>query len=178
MRKRLFTLAMLLVTVFAVSAIAGAQAYSPPKRHEQFMLQVGKTSGTFLGTPRGNPLTATVYDVTFSGTGTVSWLGTVTIEGTEVDTFNSPPPTFTSLVLMGTMTLTDNAGDTLTMTYQLLQGTASSPFHGTYQITGGTGRFWDAIGGGLAWGTDTVTGLTATGTTGVWTMDFVGVISF
>ena len=176
MKKRIFALAMLLATLFAVSAIASVQAYSPPERHEQFMLQAGNTSGTFLGTPQGNPLTATVYDVTFSGTGTVSWLGTVTIQGTEVDTFNSPPPTFTHLYLIGTVTLTDNAGDTLTITYQCSQGTQSSPYHGTYQITGGTGEFFDAEGGGLSWGTDALTN-PATGT-GVYTQDFLGEISF
>jgi len=104
--------------------------------------------------------------------------GKVTVTGTEVDTFNSPPPTFTSIILTGAATLTDNAGDTLTLTYQCSQGTASTPFHGTYQLTGGTGRFWDAVGGGWCWGTDTVTGLTTTGTAGVWTMNLVGCISF
>jgi len=75
MRKRLSPLVMVVITVFAVSATAGAQAYSPSERHNGwFMLQVGCTSGTFLGVPQGNPVTATVYDVTFSGTGTVSWM--------------------------------------------------------------------------------------------------------
>jgi len=175
MRKMLFALVMVVITVFAVSAIAGAQAYSPSeKQHRWFLLQVGDTSGTFIGIPQGNPLTATVYDVTFWGAGTVSWMGKVTVTGTEVDTFNSPPPTFTRLDLMGTGTLTDNAGDTLTITYHASQAGPTAPYQGTYYISGGTGRFWDAVGGGLCWGTDAVTSPPY----GVWTMDIVGVISF
>ena len=174
MRKRLFTLAILVMTVFAVSAIAGAQAYSPTEKKDRcFLLQVGCTSGTWQVY---NLESATVYDVYFWGTGTVSGMEKVTLTGTEVDTFNSPPPTFTHLYLMGTVTLTDSAGDTLTITYHCSQGTQSSPYRGTYQITGGTGQFFDAEGGGLSWGTDALTN-PATGT-GVYTQDFLGEISF
>ena len=174
MRKKLFTLAILSIVIFAVSAMASAKAGSAPERDRSCLLQVGCTSGTFLGIPQGNPQIATVYDVTFWGTGTVSGMGKVTVTGTELDVFNSPPPTFTHLELMGTATLTDKAGDTLTFTYQCSQGTASSPYQGTYKIIGGTGQFWDAVGGGLAWGTDSVTSPPY----GVWTMNILGVISF
>lgn len=80
----------------------------------------------------------------WSGAGSVSSLGIVKGKGTNrgVGFIRQGNPS-------GTMTLTGAHGSvTLTVTYDQTAGFAPLPAHGTYTITGGTGRYAGAQGSG------------------------------
>jgi hypothetical protein len=80
----------------------------------------------------------------WSGAGSVTPLGTVRGKGTNrgVGFIRQGNPS-------GTMTLTGAHGSvTLTITYDQTAGFAPLPAHGTYTITGGTGRYAGAQGSG------------------------------
>jgi len=151
MRKKLVFAVFLVLTVFAVSLVTGAQAYSPPTKRE-FLYFVADVPGTYQITS-ANPSGTQLGDV-FWGTGTASWMGKVSTVGAEVLVFNAPPPTFTHVSLAGTFIITDNWGNTLKVTYQCNAG-ATLQYYGTFQIAGGTGRFEYATGSGVTWGTTT-----------------------
>jgi hypothetical protein len=83
-----------------------------------------------------------VLDITGSGVG--SHLGRVDIEGpSEID--------FTTLQQTGTSTLTGADGSTIDISFAgvfVPTGPTDATFQGAWTITGGTGRFEDATGGG------------------------------
>lgn len=97
---------------------------------------------------------------TTSGTGHASHLGAVTLTATDCITFGTSMSTFDR----GNFILTAANGDRLTAEYSgKLRATSATSLvftlDGGYKITGGTGRFSDAEGGGTLSGTlDTQTG--------------------
>jgi hypothetical protein len=103
-----------------------------------------------------------VFTVTTSGVGHASHLGRITVSTTETLDFVTSPGTL--LVRDGRLVMVAANGDELHWTYE---GTGSLPdadgesvLTGTFVITGGTGRFSDASGGGTFGGSgNAVTGL-------------------
>lgn len=114
-----------------------------------------------------------VFAVTTSGSGHASHLGKVTVSSTETLDFVTSPG---SVVLHdGLLVMTAANGDQLYWSYE---GTGSPPdesgesaLAGTFVITGGTGRFADATGGGAFEGTGNAV-------TGMASLSYVGSIAY
>ena len=114
-----------------------------------------------------------VLSLTGTGGGHASHLGRVTLSTTETLDFVTSPGTLVSRD--GRMVMVAANGDELHWSYE---GTGALPdeegiseFTGTFVITGGTGRFSEATGGGTFQGT----GSTATG---VATVSYSGAIAY
>lgn len=109
---------------------------------------------------------------TTTGSGSASHLGTVTGSGTDCIT---PTSAYTYAFSNGKLTLIAANGDELRANYSgALTPSATPPIYvvnGTYQITGGTGRFSGASGTGAVGG---LTNLQ----TGQGTLDLKGSISY
>ena len=89
---------------------------------------------------------------TESGTGTAEHMGKVTWSSTEVANFCVDPSNPATAAVTGTMVITAANGDQVTQSYLTTVnadfGAGTLTATGTYQVTGGTGRFSGATGGG------------------------------
>jgi hypothetical protein len=104
-----------------------------------------------------DPMTGNVIvSVTIAGTGNVSHLGRVTVSGSHDTVILASTGYTTSLVVNGQATITAANGDQLSLTYSGSGTVTPNGFDDgfTYQITGGTGRFAGATGGGTILSSD------------------------
>lgn len=89
---------------------------------------------------------------TETGTGTAEHMGKVTWSSTEVANFCVDPSNPTTAAVTGTMVITAANGDQVTQSYTTTVnadfGAGTLTATGSYQVTGGTGRFAGATGGG------------------------------
>ena len=126
----------------SLALVAPAAAQTPFK--SEFTLQASfsptTTPGVFFGTT--------------SGAGQASHLGRVTLTSTEILDLTASPGRLT--VRDGQMVMVAANGDELHWRYSgggpLPDANGDSPITGTFVITGGTGRFADASGGGTVEG--------------------------
>lgn len=114
-----------------------------------------------------------IFTLTGSGAGYASHLGKVTLTTTETLDFVTSPG---SLVIRdGRMVMVAANGDELRWAYEgigsLPDADGISELTGTFVITGGTGRFADATGGGTFLGTGSTV-------TGVATVSYQGTIAY
>ena len=114
-----------------------------------------------------------VFDVSTAGEGRASHLGRITVSSTEVVDLATSPGS--SVVRDGQMVLVAANGDELHWTYA---GSGTTPdelgnsaITGTFEITGGTGRFLDATGSGVLDGT-------VNAQTGVVVVSYRGVVDY
>ena len=114
-----------------------------------------------------------VLTVTTSGAGHASHLGRITLSTTETLDFVTTPGTL--VIRDGRLVMVAANGDELSWSYE---GTASTPdedgdssLTGTFVITGGTGRFSGATGGGTFEGSGNAV-------TGVATLAYRGTIAY
>lgn len=163
--RRLVRLLRILLVAFAAVVLvapAGTAGTATPFK-STFTAQASfaptQTPGVFAGTG--------------SGAGRASHLGRVTLSSTETLDFAASPGSV--LVREGRMVTVAANGDELHWTYD---GTGSLPdengavtLSGTFVITGGTGRFSDASGGGTFQGVGNVG-------TGVASLSYEGAISY
>ena len=146
-RTLVAALALVLLTAPAV-----ATAATPTPFKSDFTAQA-----SFAETPVPG-----VFTVTTAGVGHASHLGKITLSTSETLDFATSPGTL--LVLDGQSVMVAANGDEL---YWAYEGTGSLPdehgnsvLSGTFVITGGTGRFSDATGGGTFQGSgNAVTGV-------------------
>ena len=124
--------------------------------------------GSFAETPVPGVLTGTS-----SGSGHASHLGRITLSTTETLDFVTTPGTL--VIRDGRLVMVAANGDELYWSYE---GTASTPdedgdssLTGTFVITGGTGRFSGATGGGTFEGSGNAV-------TGVATLAYRGTIAY
>ena len=147
LRMTLAVLAALVLT----APLAGAVALTPFR--SEFAIEA-----TFIPTATPGVLAGTT-----SGAGRATHLGRVTTSTTETLDFTASA-TGAALIREGLMTMVAANGDELHWAYS---GTASAPgatgdvdLGGTFTVTGGTGRFATATGGGTFTGSaSVVTGL-------------------
>ena len=152
MRARIVRLAVALVAAMAVAVPAGAAPVPTP-----FTANL-TAQGSFVPTAEEGVFAGTVV-----GAGRATHLGRVTVSSTETVDFTSP--TGEVLVQDGQMVVVAANGDELHWSYS---GTGTPPdangdfaLSGTFAITGGTGRFADATGGGTFGGPASVVTFTA-----------------
>lgn len=91
---------------------------------------------------------------TETGTGVAEHMGRVSWSSTEVANFCVDPNNPATALVTGTMVITAANGDQVTQSYTTTVnadfGAGTLTAAGTYQVTGGTGRFSGATGGGTA----------------------------
>jgi hypothetical protein len=131
--------ALTALLLWTAPAATAAKPVPVPSRAEFFL------DASFVPTA-----TPGVFAVTGSGSGRATHLGQVTVSTSELVDFTVSPGTVT--IRGGEMVVVAANGDEL---YSNYSGGGSLPdvngvvsFSGTFTITGGTGRFSDATGGG------------------------------
>jgi hypothetical protein len=105
-------------------------------------------SGTTVGSFQADPVTTTgVFSVTTTSSGHLSHLGKVTLTTHDTTIFTSPT---SYIVINGTGTFTADDGDQISLTYTGSAVVSSGESMDTlnFVVTGGTGRFAHATGGG------------------------------
>lgn len=145
----------------SLALVAPAAAHTKPFKAD-FTLQasfVPASPGIFLGST--------------SGAGHASHLGRVTATSTEVLDFTASPGRLT--VRDGRLVMVAANGDELHWSYggggPLPDANGNTPITGTFVITGGTGRFAGASGGGIAKGVASVV-------TNIVSLSYRGTISY
>jgi hypothetical protein len=140
-----------------------ALASAPTPFKAEITLQASFTPTTAPGVLSG----------TTSGAGHASHLGRVTLTSTEVLDLTAAPGRLT--VRDGHMVMVAANGDELHWSYggggPLPDANGDSDLTGTFVITGGTGRFEDAVGGGTAEGAGSVV-------TGIASFSYRGTITY
>ena len=156
------TLVAVLAAVLLTAPPVAAAATTTPFRSD-FTAQA-----SFAETPVPGILT-----VTTSGVGHASHLGRITLSTTETLDFVTSPGTL--VIRDGRLVMVAANGDELHWTYE---GTGSLPdadgdssLAGTFVISGGTGRFSDATGGGTFQGSGNAV-------TGVASLSYRGTIAY
>jgi hypothetical protein len=171
-KKTVLISALLAIAILAVALSSNVQAVNATngKDKEKPLPFKAYNEGVLQSIPAPPP-----FHLGFSGTGLASHMGLISLTGDEIETFDKLPPTLATRVFFtGTVTWTSSNGDIVYVKYQ---GSApiGAGFTGSFQITGGTGRFAGATGDGQTWGTVEFNLLTQTGTYTQW---FVGTISY
>ena len=118
------------------------------------------------------PLSPGVLAGSTSGAGKAAHLGRMTVSSTEVLDFTAVPGAVT--VRDGRMVLVAASGDEVFGTYATIgplpDANGYLPLSGTFVVTGGTGRFSDATGGGTIEGVASVV-------TGIASLSYRGTIT-
>ena len=138
------------VTALLLSTAPAATAAQPVPFRAEFSLD-----GSFVPTAAPG-----VFAGTGSGTGRATHLGKVTLSTSELVDFTASPGSGT--IRGGEMVMVAANGDELYWDYSgnglLPDADGVVSFGGTFTITGGTGRFSDATGGGTFEGEGNVAG--------------------
>jgi hypothetical protein len=125
-------------------------------------VQLVSTKGTIngvaaLGQTTFDSLGDAIVPVSSTGSGYLSHLGPVTMTESHTTTILAASQYTTSLVTDGRATITDADGDQLFLAFGgagVLTGPGQFDDTFVYTVTGGTGRFAGAVGGGVIQSTD------------------------